>query len=114
MDGPDELLQDIVETTKEDKIIQDIVENTKEDKIIQDIVETMEVTDEVKQGVLETIKANFPKMNPSDVELLCKQHIKSYLLNIKYLEEEKKKYLEEMNKKYLEEMNKKFQENINI
>ena len=113
MGGPDELLQDIVETT-EDKIIQDIVETTEEDKIIQDILETTEediletteATDEVKQSILETIKANFPKMNPSDVELLFKQHLKSYLLDIKYLEE--------MKKKYLEEMNKKFQENINI
>ena len=83
MDGPDELLQDIVETTKEDKIIQDIVE-------------TIKVKDKVKQSILETIKANYPKLDPSGVELMCEEHIKAYQDNLKHMEE----------------MNKKIQENI--
>ena len=83
MDGPDELLQDIVETTKEDKIIQDIVE-------------TIKVKDKVKQSILETIKANYPKLDPSGVELLYEQHNKAF----------------EDHLKHMEELNKKIQENI--
>ena len=74
MDGPNELLHDLVETTKEDKTIQIIVETTK-------------VTDELKQNALEIIKHNYPKLDPSGVELIYEQHNKAYQDHLKYMEE---------------------------
>ena len=67
MDGPNELLQDIVETTKKDKIIQDIVET--------------------KQNALEAIKISNPKLDASGVELLYEQHNKAYQKHLKHIEE---------------------------
>lgn len=52
--------------------------------------------EKVKQSILETIKANYPKLDPSGVELMCEEHIKAYQDNLKHMEE----------------MNKKIQENI--
>ena len=80
MDGPNELLQDIVETTKEDKIIQDIVETTK-------------VTDKLKQNALELIKHNYPKLDPLGVEIMYEQHNKSYQEFLKHIEEMNSNFL---------------------
>ena len=80
MDGPNELLQDIVETTEEDKTIQIIVETTK-------------VTDELKQNALEIIKHNYPKLDPLGVELMYEQHNKAYQEFLKHIEEMNSNFL---------------------
>ena len=43
--------------------------------------------DKVKQSILETIKANYPKLDPSGVELIYEQHNKAYQDHLKYMEE---------------------------
>lgn len=43
--------------------------------------------DKTKQFMLETIKANYPKLDPSGVELIYEQHNKAYQDHLKYMEE---------------------------